>query len=66
MSTRAGAGDFTQWADGLLAGTGWTLATVRAAARHQRGDLASTALADGFAAATRGLAMDRDGVDGAA
>ena len=32
MSGRAGAGEFTQWADTVLAGTGWTPATVREAA----------------------------------
>lgn len=66
MSRRAGGG-FTQWADSLLAGTGWTLATVRGAgAAGGRGDLAAAALADGFAAAAKGLARAGDGVDGAA
>ncbi|RUP26141.1 MAG: chemotaxis protein [Mycolicibacterium sp.] len=66
MSRRAGGG-FTQWADSLLAGTGWTLATVRgAAAAAGGGDLAAAALADGFAAAAKGLARAGDGVDGAA
>jgi len=64
MSRRAGGG-FTQWADSLLAGTGWTLATVRGAAAGG-GDLAAAALADGFAAAAKGLARAGDGVDGAA
>ena len=66
MSTRAGGGGFTQWADGLLAGTGWTLGTVRGAAERDRDDLATAALADGFAAAARGLVRAGDGVDGAA
>ena len=66
MSRRAGGG-FPQWADSLLAGTGWTLATVRgAAAAAGGGDLAAAALADGFAAAAKGLARAGDGVDGAA
>ncbi len=68
MSRRAGGRCFTQWADGLLAGTGWTLATVRGAAEGSGDgdDLAAAALADGFAAAARGLAQVGDGVDGAA
>lgn len=66
MSKRAGGGGFTQWAEAMLAGTGWTLATVRGAAECDRADLASAALADGFAAAARGLAHAGDGVDGAA
>lgn len=65
MSRRA-SGGFTQWADSLLAGTGWTLATVRGAAAAAGGDLAAAALADGFAAAAKGLARAGDGVDGAA
>ncbi|OOK65153.1 hypothetical protein BZL29_7931 [Mycobacterium kansasii] len=40
----------------MLAGTGWTAATVREAAECGRADLATAALADGFAAAARGLA----------
>lgn len=64
MSKRARGSGFTQWADGLLAGTGWTLGTVRGAAECDRDDLASAALADGFAAAAKGLAQ-ADGVGGA-
>lgn len=56
MSGRAGSADFTQWAETVLAGTGWTAATVREAAECGRADLATAALADGFAAAARGLA----------
>lgn len=58
MSGRAGAGEFAQWANAVLAGTGWTPATVREAADRPRDDLATAALADGFAAAARGLAAD--------
>ncbi len=62
MSGRAGAGEFTQWANTVLAGTGWTPATVREAADRPRDDLATAALADGFAAAARGVAAnDADG-----
>lgn len=63
MSKRPRGGGFTQWADALLAGTGWTLATVRGAVERDRDDLATAALADGFAAAARGVAR-ADGVDG--
>lgn len=66
MSRRAGAGDFAQWADTVLAGTGWTVGTVRAVAQRDRADLASAALADGFAAAARGLADAARSRDGAA
>jgi hypothetical protein len=66
MTRRAGGAYFAQWADSVLAGTGWTTASVREAAQRGRADLATAALADGFAAAARGLA-DADGrVDGAA
>jgi hypothetical protein len=62
MSGRAGASEFTQWANTVLAGTGWTPATVREAADRPRDDLATAALADGFVAAARGLAAnDADG-----
>ena len=65
MSGRAGAAEFTAWADSVLAGTGWSAATVREAAERGRDDLASAALADGFAAAARGLAADAsDGAGG--
>ncbi|MUL61250.1 chemotaxis protein [Mycobacterium sp. CBMA 213] len=40
----------------MLAGTGWTASTVREAALSDRNDLATAALADGFATATRGVA----------
>ncbi len=66
MSTRAGAVDFGQWADRVLAGTGWTASTVRGAAQRDSADLASVALADGFAAAARGLADTARSRDGAA
>ncbi|OBJ81652.1 chemotaxis protein [Mycobacterium sp. 1245852.3] len=66
MSGRAGAADFAQWADTVLAGTGWTTATVREAAQRGRADLATAALADGFAAAARGLADASECRDGAA
>jgi hypothetical protein len=66
MTRRAGEADFARWADSVLAGTGWSAASVREAAQRGRADLATAALADGFAAAARGLA-DADGrVDGAA
>ena len=64
MSRRAGAAEFTAWADSVLAGTGWSAATVREAAERGRDDLASAALADGFAAAARGLADAGDSVGG--
>lgn len=66
MRARAGAPEFTLWTDTVLAGTGWTARTVRAAAERERADLATAALADGFAAAARGLAAAAEGVDGAA
>lgn len=66
MSKRAGAGDFAQWADSVLAGTGWTAGTVRSAAQRGRTDLATAALADGFAAAARGLTEAAQSRDGAA
>jgi len=46
---------FGHWADSVLAGTGWTADTVRAAASSDRDDLATRALADGFAAAASAL-----------
>ena len=66
MSKRAGVGDFAQWADSVLAGTGWTAGTVRSAAQRGRPDLATAALADGFAAAARGLTEAAQSRDGAA
>lgn len=66
VTTRAGAGDFAQWADSVLAGTGWTAGTVRNAAHRGRTDLATAALADGFAAAARGLSEDAQSRAGAA
>ncbi len=65
MSRRAGAPDFEQWADAALAGTGWAVHTVRDAAASGGTDLAAVALADGFAAATRGLTAAAESVDGA-
>lgn len=50
-----GTSRFTAWVEATLADTGWTAATVREAADRARDDLASAALADGFAAAARGL-----------
>jgi hypothetical protein len=64
MSRRAGAAEFTAWAESVLAGTGWSAATVREAAERGRDDLASAALADGFAAAARGLADASDSAGG--
>ena len=64
MSRRAGAAEFTAWADSVLAGAGWSAATVREAADRGRDDLASAALADGFAAAARGLADGGDSAGG--
>lgn len=55
MSTR-GTPKFTAWVEAMLADTGWTAATVREAAHRGSDDLASAALADGFAAAAHGLA----------
>lgn len=66
MRKRTGAPEFMRWADTVLAGTGWTARTVREAAEHERVDLATAALADGFAAAARGLSAATEGVDGAA
>lgn len=65
MSKRAASGDFAQWAETVLAGTGWTAGTVRSAAQRDRADLATAALADGFAAAARGLADAAQCRDGA-
>ncbi|OFJ54262.1 chemotaxis protein [Mycolicibacterium grossiae] len=45
----------------MLAGTGWTPATVREAADRPRDDLATAALADGFCAAARGLTAEDAG-----
>ena len=64
MSGRAGAAEFTAWADSVLAGTGWSAATVRGAADRGRDDLVSAALADGFAAAASGLADGGDDAGG--
>ena len=64
MSRRAGAAEFTAWADSVLAGSGWSAATVREAADRARDDLVSAALADGFAAAARGLADGGDDAGG--
>lgn len=66
MTRRAGGADFAQWADSVLAGTGWSVVSVREAAQRGRDDLATAALADGFAAAARVLADAGERVDGAA
>lgn len=66
MTRRVRCGEFTRWADTLLAGTGWSLATVRSAAERGRDDLSVAALADGFAAAACGLVRSDGTVDGAA
>ena len=66
MSKRAGAGDFAQWAESVLSGTGWTAGTVRAAAQRKWSDLATATLADEFAAAARGLSEVAQSRDGAA
>ena len=66
MTRRAGAAEFTQWADSVLAGTGWTRGQRARGCRAGRADLATAALADGFAAAARGLADADECVDGAA
>lgn len=58
MNARRG---FASWADAVLAGTGWTAATVREAARRPDDDRATAALADGFAAAARGRAVEQSG-----
>ncbi|MCB1287756.1 MAG: chemotaxis protein [Mycobacterium sp.] len=50
----------------MLSGTGWTAGTVRAAAQRGWSDLATAALADGFAAAARGLSEVAQSRDGAA
>jgi hypothetical protein len=47
---------FTAWVESVLAGTGWSAATVRDAAGRPGDDLVTAALADGFAAAVHGLA----------
>lgn len=56
MSKQSRALGFAQWAESLLAGTGWSVDTVGQAADRDRDDLATAALADGFAAAACGLA----------
>lgn len=61
MSGQAEAGEFAQWANAVLASTGWTPATVREAADRPRDDLATAALADGFCAAARGLTAEDAG-----
>lgn len=58
VSARRG---FTAWADAVLAGTGRTVGTVREAARRTEDDCATAALADGFAAAARGVAVEQGG-----
>lgn len=49
---------FTAWVDSMLAGTGWSAATLSGIAVHAGDDLAASALTDGFAAAARGLVHD--------
>lgn len=49
---------FTAWADSMLAGTGWSAATLSGIGAPAGDDLAASALADGFAAAARGLGHD--------
>lgn len=66
MSKRAKSSDFTAWADAVLAGTGWTAGTMWAVTEHAHADLATAALADGFAAAARALAGAPDDRRGAA
>lgn len=61
MSARGGGADFGRWAETILAGSGWTLETVREAADRPRDDLATGALADGFAAAVRGASENGGG-----
>ncbi|WP_292981038.1 chemotaxis protein [Mycobacterium sp.] len=56
---------FGAWADTVLAGTGWTVDTVRQAAERGCDDLATAALADGFTAAAKGLASVTEDLDGA-
>lgn len=64
MSGRVKTADFTAWAATVLAGTGWTVGTVRGALDHDGTDLAAAALADGFAAATKGLTETDHGTGG--
>ncbi len=59
---RAARLGFADWADAVLAGTGWTASTVREAALSDRNDLATVALADGFATAARGAADHSESV----
>ncbi|MCH9731940.1 MAG: chemotaxis protein [Actinomycetia bacterium] len=60
MSGTGGAPEFNRWAATVLAGTGWTPETLREAADRPSDDLATAALADGFAAA-HGVAPDEQG-----
>lgn len=48
----------TAWLDAVLAGSGWTAATMRDAAARPDGSPTTAALADGFAAAARARAVD--------
>lgn len=64
MSGRAKAADFTAWAETVLTGTGWTVSTVRGALGDDGTDLAAAALADGFAAAAKGLTEADHGTGG--
>lgn len=54
MSARSAVDQFTRWAASVLAGSGWTLDTLGQVSGSDRDDLATAALASGFAAAVRG------------
>lgn len=56
MSGEADAAVFRRYADAVLAGSGYSAATVGQAASSPRDDLVTVALADGFTAAAWGLA----------
>lgn len=49
---------FTVWVESMLAGTGWSAATISQVGQRGGDDLAASAMADGFAAAERGLGHD--------
>jgi hypothetical protein len=63
--TERGVGDFGQWVDAVLAGTGWDQGSVRQVTERGGDDPATLALADGFAAARRGRATRDSGCGGA-
>lgn len=54
MSIGRAVDPFTRWAATVLAGSGWTLDTLRQAECSESNDLATAALVAGFAAAARG------------